>query len=158
MSSRLSPEALDEKRERNREYMRLKRLDPEYRLKEKRSFALWYEKNKESDAATWKLWYAASGKAKRAKYMRAYQKANRDVIRDAVSNYRARRLDSLVEHVDRLILYERDDGICGICQKPVGLDFHVDHVVPLSRGGAHSYANTQIAHPSCNISKGARIM
>jgi 5-methylcytosine-specific restriction endonuclease McrA len=35
--------------------------------------------------------------------------------------------------------------------------FHVDHVVPLARGGEHSYANTQPACPPCNMSKGARV-
>jgi 5-methylcytosine-specific restriction endonuclease McrA len=29
--------------------------------------------------------------------------------------------------------------------------------VPLARGGAHSYANVQLAHAMCNIKKGARL-
>jgi 5-methylcytosine-specific restriction endonuclease McrA len=71
----------------------------------------------------------------------------------------ARKLGVVVEHVDRRILFERDEGVCGICRKPVDRDdFHVDHVIPLARGGEHSYANTQIAHPPCNLAKGAKVV
>jgi 5-methylcytosine-specific restriction endonuclease McrA len=34
---------------------------------------------------------------------------------------------------------------------------HVDHVVPVTRGGEHSYANTRAAHGVCNIWKRARL-
>lgn len=67
---------------------------------------------------------------------------------------RARLRGATVERVDRLIVYERDGGICGICKAPVPIDrFHLDHIVPLAKGGEHSYANTQPAHPRCNESK-----
>ncbi len=67
---------------------------------------------------------------------------------------RARKVAQFVEHVDAAVVYQRDNGICGICQQPVPADdFHVDHIVPLVRGGEHSYANTQVAHPSCNSRK-----
>lgn len=72
--------------------------------------------------------------------------------------YRARLNQAYVERVDSLIVLERHDGVCGICEKDVDpLDFHVDHIVPLARGGNHSYANTQPAHPYCNLAKGAKI-
>jgi len=59
-----------------------------------------------------------------------------------------------VEYIDPIILYGRDKGICGICKAPVHVNqFHIDHIKPLSKGGEHSYRNTQIAHPSCNIRK-----
>jgi 5-methylcytosine-specific restriction endonuclease McrA len=70
---------------------------------------------------------------------------------------RARKLNAFVEDVDPTVLFERDEGLCGICGKPVDLTIaHVDHAIPLARGGEHSYANTQLAHPHCNLSKGAR--
>lgn len=59
-----------------------------------------------------------------------------------------------VEHVEPFILLEMDDGICGICGEDVDpLNFHVDHIIPISRGGEHSYANAQVAHPVCNARK-----
>ena len=61
-------------------------------------------------------------------------------------------------------IYDRDGGICGLCGQPVDrslayphpMSGTVDHVVPLSRGGAQSLDNTQLAHARCNISKGNR--
>jgi 5-methylcytosine-specific restriction endonuclease McrA len=68
-----------------------------------------------------------------------------------------------VEAVSLTVLRERDNGTCRICGRPV--DFArrsphpaaatIDHVVALSRGGEHSYRNTQLAHLRCNSEKGA---
>lgn len=72
---------------------------------------------------------------------------------------KARRRDAFVEHVDRSILWARDDGVCHLCGEPANeADWHVDHVHPLSLGGEHSYANTAVSHPSCNQAKGNRVL
>src|ERR1700677_1289383 len=53
---------------------------------------------------------------------------------------RARLLNQFVEDVDPQIVYNMHGGMCGICEDFVeGDDFHVDHVIPLSKGGLHSY-------------------
>jgi 5-methylcytosine-specific restriction endonuclease McrA len=71
---------------------------------------------------------------------------------------RARRRNAFVENVSPIVVLERADGVCGICDADVDpLNFHVDHIIPLAHGGEHSYANTQPAHPTCNRRKGARI-
>lgn len=33
----------------------------------------------------------------------------------------------------------------------------LEHIIPLSRGGEHSYANTALSHLRCNLSKGAKM-
>jgi len=43
---------------------------------------------------------------------------------------------------------------CGLI--PLG-ERHVDHIVPLSKGGKHKASNLGIAHSSCNLSKGAKM-
>ncbi len=49
--------------------------------------------------------------------------------------------------------------ICHECQCELSQDdFHVDHVVPLARGGVHGYINVQPAHPKCNFRKNAKLM
>lgn len=61
-------------------------------------------------------------------------------------------------------VFERDGWLCGICGDPVNAELNwpdpksasLDHVVPLSKGGAHSPENAQCAHLSCNVSKGNR--
>lgn len=76
---------------------------------------------------------------------------------------RARMKNAFVEKVDPLIVFERNNWICQLCQTPVSKSKNrnlvdiasLDHIIPISKGGEHSYANTQLAHLSCNIRKGA---
>lgn len=55
---------------------------------------------------------------------------------------------------------ERDESICGLCGEPVGPDekLHIDHIVPVVLGGTDDEDNLQVAHASCNLSKGARTL
>lgn len=87
----------------------------------------------------------------------ASMRRNPQQRRRAEQNRRARKLDQFVESVDAQILYEMHGGMCGICKEFIGGEFHVDHIIPLSKGGLHGYVNTQPAHPSCNLRKGNRV-
>jgi 5-methylcytosine-specific restriction endonuclease McrA len=57
---------------------------------------------------------------------------------------------------------DRDNLTCQLCGEPVSLTAQaphplspsLDHIVPLSRGGSHSYDNVQLAHFLCNSRKG----
>lgn len=35
---------------------------------------------------------------------------------------------------------------------------HLDHVIPLSRGGAHSEDNIRVTHARCNLKKGTKLV
>lgn len=69
------------------------------------------------------------------------------------------------EPIPRIEIYERDGWTCGICHDPVDRSLQwpdpksasLDHVVPLTAGGAHVRANVQCAHLGCNSSKGSRV-
>ena len=65
-------------------------------------------------------------------------------------------------------LYRRDNGICHICGKPCNYEDYtvdgdvfiagnwypsIDHVVPVSKGGRHSWDNVKLAHRLCNSVK-----
>jgi 5-methylcytosine-specific restriction endonuclease McrA len=55
-------------------------------------------------------------------------------------------------------VFERDEGICGICGEPVAREeFDVDHVIPLALGGEHSYANVRLSHVPCNRRRGRSV-
>lgn len=78
--------------------------------------------------------------------------------RDREAARRARKRNQFDEHVDSQVVYERDNGTCRICGDPVlPYYFDLDHIIPLVRGGRHSYTNIQLAHPSCNARKGGRL-
>lgn len=92
----------------------------------------------------------------------ASRKTSLDKIRSTRRRINSRREMTkrlaFVEDVDRSVVWQRDQGVCGICGLPADPDnWHLDHVIPLSRGGEHSYANTRVSHPPCNIRKRDRL-
>ncbi len=56
------------------------------------------------------------------------------------------------EWLDKINLYQNRCAYCDI-----GLYEHMDHVIPLSRGGAHSLDNIVPACQRCNLKKGTQI-
>ena len=58
----------------------------------------------------------------------------------------------------RLQILERDGYKCYYCKHPLTLKIaHIDHVLPVRRGGKTEIENLVAACPSCNISKGSRL-
>ena len=92
-----------------------------------------------------------------AEYSSKYRKLHTAQYAEYAAVRRARKLNQFIEYVSRAIVWERNDGICGICSEAVDpTNWHLDHIQPLSKGGLHSYENTQVSHPLCNIKKGNR--
>ena len=46
--------------------------------------------------------------------------------------------------------------ICAWCHKPIIDTPHLDHWIPLSKGGANDAGNLRYMHAKCNLSKGAK--
>ena len=54
----------------------------------------------------------------------------------------------------------RADGACEYCRLPEvlsGASFHIEHIVPSSRGGVDEESNLALSCPRCNMHKGDRI-
>jgi 5-methylcytosine-specific restriction endonuclease McrA len=82
--------------------------------------------------------------------------------RAARKKERARLRGVRVETVDPIKVFERDRWRCQICKSPTPPSLRgsyddrapeLDHIMPLSLGGAHSYLNTQCACRRCNREK-----
>lgn len=59
------------------------------------------------------------------------------------------------EDVSRLLIAQ--SGRCEWCGQCLDEKFHVDHIIPLSRGGRNDATNICLACPTCNIRKGAKL-
>jgi hypothetical protein len=57
----------------------------------------------------------------------------------------------------RFEVLKRDSYTCMICRKPGG-ELEVDHIIPVSRGGASTMDNLQTVCRDCNRGKGDRLM
>ena len=72
---------------------------------------------------------------------------------------RARQKAATAEPVDYKRIIARDAGRCYLCGALVDQgDLHIDHVIPLSKGGVHSYDNLRVTCSTCNLRKGSTIL
>jgi 5-methylcytosine-specific restriction endonuclease McrA len=91
-------------------------------------------------------------------YSKAWAAANIEKVRMSSRNRRALRLrnggklsDGLA---DKLFLLQR--GKCACCGDLLGENYHMDHIIPLSRGGPNTDENTQLLTRRCNLQKKAK--
>ncbi len=106
--------------------------------------------------------YRAAHRAERKAWSAAYHAANPDAAR---KKYARRKGAALCDHMGCLALgasalaWQINPHVCWLCGTPVwqGVNLHMDHIVPLARGGIHCAENLRPACGPCNLSKGARI-
>lgn len=104
---------------------------------------------------------SAAARAELAEEVRRMRLEERDARRRALKRGAATGEPVIFEEIA-----ERDDWKCHICGDLVDRDAHwpdplspsLDHVVPLVAGGAHDPSNVSLAHLSCNVAKGARLL
>lgn len=69
------------------------------------------------------------------------------------------------EDIIHLEVFERDEWICHLCNGKIDRNLRgdawmratLDHVVPLCKGGTHTYDNVKASHWRCNMEKGDRL-
>lgn len=67
--------------------------------------------------------------------------------------------------IDNLAVYEMLNWVCILCDRPIEKDMpenhpeavSMEHVIPISKGGTHTWFNVGPAHVKCNINKSDRI-
>lgn len=78
---------------------------------------------------------------------------------------RAKRFGCEYAEIDKVRVFERDGWRCQLCGVKTPKTAkgtraanapELDHIVPMSRGGAHRYENVHCACRACNAAKGAR--
>lgn len=104
-------------------------------------------------------YYAEHGNAMRLNNHEWYRK-NKDASRAKSHKRRALKAQSGGVHTptDIQLLLKSQKGKCWWCGKLIDPDnYHVDHRIPLSRGGSNAPENLCISCPKCNLSKGDKL-
>lgn len=160
----------EEQRKSAREYKRKQRLDPAFRQLEREANRRWKEKNPEKAKASFVRWknanperYVESIKRCHARNPEYHKAVHRE---KSIRRNREMKAAQCGQTIAYGGIYERDVGICQICQQRVEVDLEnpdpmsgcMDHKTPISRGGLHSHENVQLAHLRCNSRKWSRTM
>lgn len=88
----------------------------------------------------------------------AWAKANPDKRAAFCRNRKALKRTAEGSHTAEDIkrIYKAQNGKCACCKTKVGKKYHVDHVIPLARGGSNWASNLQVLCPNCNVRKQAK--
>lgn len=141
----------------------------------------WYEANREAclvasrknraenmdrHRASCKAWRKANPD-KAAALGRAWNKKNRDRILGYRRVRQAKKRGSAFERgVTRPKIYARDGGICYLCWRILPkkaactnlLQPTMEHVIPVTDGGDHTFANVRLACRHCNAAKSTKLL
>lgn len=112
----------------------------------------WRERNPKGRHA-----HYAANKDKIVQRVAEWNASNPDGARTRSRNYRAKLNAAEGSHTRQEIeaLYQRQEGKCVYCSKPLKTKYHADHIVPLSRGGSNWITNIQLTCGPCNNRKRA---
>lgn len=110
------------------------------------------------------LAYQHEQKDRRSQQLRAWKRANPQKVNDYEARRHARkRANGCGEPYARLDIAFRDGWLCHLCGHAIDPSatvlretFTVDHVIPLSKGGADAPHNLKAAHFGCNAAKSNR--
>jgi 5-methylcytosine-specific restriction endonuclease McrA len=104
--------------------------------------ARWQKNNIEKSRAATARWYEKN--TEKAKIVNHNNRAKRVSCGGRLSPRLA----------ERLLAFQKNK--CAVCRKSLRGGYHLDHIVPLSRGGKNADSNIQLTCPKCNQEKGPK--
>lgn len=141
------------------------KYNPEY-------YKAYYAENKERITARNRGWLEENKERKR-ELDREYRSSEREKIREANKKWasenpdkrmaswrnrdaRLRNADGTHNADDVALILEEQNFTCPYCLSDLSEGYHVDHYVPLAKGGSNWPDNLQCLCPTCNTRKGAK--
>lgn len=93
-----------------------------------------------------------------AERTKQWAKNNPDRVKTNARNGKQKRKNVPGKHTaqDIAAIIKLQKGKCAYCKVKLGKKRHIDHIVPVSKGGTNDRQNLQITCIPCNLTKGAR--
>lgn len=113
-----------------------------HRVKRINDVRAYYEKNKERLNSIAKLRLKSNPEKARAYWN------NRDAKRRAAGWYKL-----TAEQISDL--FNSQKGKCFYCDKNLA-SYHIDHIIPIAKGGEHKLSNLVLSCPKCNLTKNSQ--
>ena len=145
--------------EKNREAIAIRKAA--YNKRNKDRIKEYRIKNKERISSVFRI-YREKNAEKINESARAYRAANPEKMAESWRNKSARRRMAEGSHTaaDVRAIFDAQRGICANCNSKLsksGPDkYHVDHILPLARGGSNDKYNLQCLCKPCNLRKNAK--
>lgn len=118
-----------------------------------------YAKNPEPFKVAARVYYQNNKDACKER-MKLYTSKNRGRVNAIIQNYYARKREAGGELSSdiRETLWKVQRGLCNMCGTDLStVVVHIDHIMPVSRGGTNVDSNVQLLCKSCNSRKGNRL-
>lgn len=129
----------------------------------------WKKNNRDKVNVHQKKW-RSKNKEKLKEYKLKYKKKYPHKLSEYRRNRRAKQLNTVSEPYTTEQVLEMYGNNCHICNEPIDLEaprwtyqdgwemgLHIDHLIPLSKGGSDTIDNVRPAHGVCNLRKGTQI-
>lgn len=136
--------------------------NPSARKKNANRASEWYCKNKDRQLIFAKDYYKNNSEAIKSR-VREYEKANPEktkILGRIKANRRRARLSTSVKHYTRIDverIFKLQKGKCASCGGSIKDKFHIDHRIPVAKGGDNSPYNIDLLCPSCNMRKSSKL-
>lgn len=110
--------------------------------------------NREREKELHSQW-RAKNREHRREYMRQWYNSNPGYAssQNNKRRFRIKQSDTHYTKQDVALQYQSQKGLCWWCGLPLDDTYHVDHLIPVSRGGTNAPNNIVVTHPKCNLSK-----
>jgi len=121
--------------------------NPEY-------FSKWLAENPGKQKNYARKWYLKNPSA-RVDVSLEWRKANPEKVRAHVRNRVARKKSAEGSHSasDVIAILEKQNWKCANCRVSIRKNRHIDHIMPLAKGGRNDASNLQGLCPTCNCRK-----
>ena len=148
---------LKNRKKNNKTHQNWRKRNPK---KNKKIHQNWKEKNLDY-MQTWYVEnpdYAYNWRLENPDYMYNWRinhpKRHQEIHKKSEAKRRALKHNALIEPFNLgEWLESQKPFICFYCEKPTMDTYHLDHLIPLSRGGPHALWNLAITCPRCNLKK-----